>query len=57
MTVIIDDKERELILVCLEYCKNRLNDGHMASIAHRIAGRCTYKRIDELIVKLNEASK
>lgn len=42
------DLLREIIL----FTKDRLNDGLVSSEAHKMAGRYTYRRLDELLAML-----
>lgn len=41
--------QADLVVTCLEHVKEKLNEGYVSSDAHRMAGRYTYRRINEVV--------
>lgn len=47
-------EQAELTVACLQFVHDKLDHGTVLSDAHKLAGRFTYKRIEEIIALFSE---
>jgi hypothetical protein len=52
----LENHQVDLLIECLKFCKGELETG-LAGKAHAMAGRYTYRRINEILAKLSPEDK